>query len=107
MFPAARLTQEYHPEALRPCSNKAVLNSTPELPLFFLLLQMLIAVALLHMSAAVWSNSIKIPAWNTDSARKLVPVVAVNIIGLVFNTLCLRDVEASFFQVRQIFCKPP
>ncbi|KAF5311948.1 hypothetical protein D9619_002802 [Psilocybe cf. subviscida] len=79
--------------------NKAVLNSTPELPLFFLLLQMLIAVALLHMSAAVWSNSIKIPAWNTDSARKLVPVVAVNIIGLVFNTLCLRDVEASFFQI--------
>lgn len=25
---------------------------------------------------------------------------AVNIIGLVFNTLCLRDVDASFFQVR-------
>lgn len=32
-------------------------------------------------------------------AKKLVPVVSVNIIGLVFNTLCLRDVEASFFQV--------
>jgi GDP-fucose transporter C1 len=79
--------------------NKAVLNSTPDLPLFFLLLQMLIAVALLHVSAAVWNNSIKIPAWNMDIARKLVPVVAVNIIGLVFNTLCLREVEASFFQI--------
>lgn len=34
------------------------------------------------------------------TAKKLAPVVLVNIIGLVFNTLCLRDVEASFFQVR-------
>jgi hypothetical protein len=66
---------------------------------------MLIAVTLLRVSAALWSNSIKIPEWNVDSARKLVPVVAVNIVGLVFNTLCLRDVEASFFQVRQISCK--
>ena len=82
-----------------------MLNSTPELPLFFLLLQMLIAVVLLHASAAVWNNSIKIPAWDVDVARKLVPVVAVNIIGLVFNTLCLREVEASFFQVWQTFCK--
>jgi GDP-fucose transporter C1 len=42
---------------------------------------------------------IKIPAMDLEIAKKLVPVVSVNIIGLVFNTLCLRDVEASFFQV--------
>jgi len=40
-----------------------------------------------------------IPTMDLAVAKKLVPVVSVNIIGLVFNTLCLRDVEASFFQV--------
>jgi len=78
--------------------NKAVLNSSPDLPLLFLLLQLLIAVVLLHTSALV-SKRIEIPKFDTAVAKKLVPVVLVNIIGLVFNTLCLRDVEASFFQI--------
>ena len=74
------------------------MNSSPDLPLLFLLLQLLIAVVLLHTSALV-SKRIEIPKFDTAVAKKLVPVVLVNIIGLVFNTLCLRDVEASFFQV--------
>jgi len=78
--------------------NKAVLNSSPDLPLLFLLLQLLIAVVLLHTSSAV-SEKVKIPEMDMEVAKKLFPVVSVNIIGLVFNTLCLRDVEASFFQV--------
>ncbi|TFK36993.1 hypothetical protein BDQ12DRAFT_686207 [Crucibulum laeve] len=78
--------------------NKAVLNNSPDLPLLFLLLQLLIAVVLLHLSAAV-SKRIEIPKLDIAVAKKLVPVVLVNIIGLVFNTLCLRDVEASFFQI--------
>ncbi|PPQ78044.1 hypothetical protein CVT25_015589 [Psilocybe cyanescens] len=76
----------------------AVLNNSPDLPLLFLLLQLLIAVVLLHVSAAVYEK-IKIPKFDLQVAKKLVPVVSVNIIGLVFNTLCLRDVEASFFQI--------
>lgn len=63
------------------------------------MLQLLIAVALLHVSA-VFSTRIEIPRFDKEVAKKLVPVVLVNIVGLVFNTLCLRDVEASFFQVR-------
>ncbi|RDB28944.1 GDP-fucose transporter 1 [Hypsizygus marmoreus] len=78
--------------------NKAVLNNSPDLPLLFLLLQLLIAVTLLHASA-VLSKKIEIPKFDVTVAKKLVPVVLVNIIGLVFNTLCLRDVEASFFQI--------
>lgn len=78
--------------------NKAVLTNSPDLPLVFLMLQLIIAVILLHVSSAI-SNKIEIPKLDVDVARKLVPVVLVNIIGLVFNTLCLRDVEASFFQV--------
>ncbi|KAF8913144.1 hypothetical protein CPB84DRAFT_1722181 [Gymnopilus junonius] len=78
--------------------NKAVLNSTPDLPLLFLLLQLLIAVLLLHASA-IFHDKIVIPKLDLGIAKKLIPVVSVNIIGLVFNTLCLRDVEASFFQI--------
>lgn len=76
-----------------------MLNSSPDIPLMFLLIQLIIAVVLLHASALV-SKRIEIPKLELDVAKKLFPVVAVNIIGLVFNTLCLRDVEASFFQVR-------
>jgi solute carrier family 35 (GDP-fucose transporter), member C1 len=79
-------------------SNKAVLNGSPDLPLLFLFIQLVMAVVLLH-GAALFSTKIEIPKPDMDVAKKLVPVVAVNIIGLVFNTLCLRDVEASFFQV--------
>jgi hypothetical protein len=79
-------------------SNKAVLNGSPELPLLFLFIQLVIAVVLLHVAAPL-SARIDLPKPDAEVAKKLVPVVAVNIIGLVFNTLCLRDVEASFFQV--------
>ncbi|KAF9041765.1 hypothetical protein BDZ89DRAFT_1009546 [Hymenopellis radicata] len=78
--------------------NKAVLNSSPDLPLLFLLIQLLIAVALLHVSAAI-TPKVKIPKPSVEVAKKLAPLVTVNIVGLVFNTLCLRDVDASFFQI--------
>ncbi|KAJ7492478.1 hypothetical protein FB451DRAFT_533942 [Mycena latifolia] len=79
--------------------NKAVLISAPDLPLVFLLLQLLIAVVLLQLSALVSRGAIEIPKFELDVAKKLFPVVSVNIIGLVFNTLCLRGVDASFFQI--------
>ncbi|EDR15191.1 uncharacterized protein LACBIDRAFT_320837 [Laccaria bicolor S238N-H82] len=78
--------------------NKAVLNNTPDLPLLFLLLQLIIAVLLLHASASL-HKGIEIPTFDVQVAKKLLPVVSVNIAGLVFNTLCLRDVDASFFQI--------
>ncbi|KIY73466.1 hypothetical protein CYLTODRAFT_342156 [Cylindrobasidium torrendii FP15055 ss-10] len=78
--------------------NKAVLNGSPDLPLFFLLLQIVIAVILLHVSAAI-SPNVKLPKIEVAVAKKLAPVVCVGIVGLVFNTLCLRGVEASFFQI--------
>ncbi|KAF8814456.1 hypothetical protein BYT27DRAFT_7265860 [Phlegmacium glaucopus] len=78
--------------------NKAVLNSSPDLPLIFLLFQLLIAVILLQLSAAI-SEKVQIPKLDLQIAKNLVPVVSVNIIGLIFNILCLRDVEASFFPI--------
>ncbi|KAJ7826163.1 hypothetical protein B0H14DRAFT_3722688 [Mycena olivaceomarginata] len=79
--------------------NKAVLNSAPDLPLVFLLLQLLIAVILLLLSALFSRGVIEIPKFELAVAKKLFPVVLVNIVGLVFNTLCLRGVDASFFQI--------
>ncbi|KAF8641016.1 hypothetical protein AX17_000661 [Amanita inopinata Kibby_2008] len=78
--------------------NKAVLNNTPDLPLLFLFVQLIIAVVLLHVSALI-SRRIELPTFDKAVARKLLPVVLVNVIGLAFNTLCLRDVEATFFQI--------
>ncbi|KAI0279876.1 hypothetical protein BC826DRAFT_925445, partial [Russula brevipes] len=78
--------------------NKTVLNSTPDAPLLFLFLQLIIAVILLHVSA-LFSSRIEIPQWDWHTVRKLVPVVTINIVGLVFNTPCLREVEATFFQI--------
>ena len=75
------------------------MNNAPDLPLLSLLLQLLIAVLLLHASASL-HKSVEIPTFDLQVAKKLFPVVFVNIAGLVFNTLCLRDVDASFFQVR-------
>ena len=85
--------------------NKAVLNSSPELPLLFLFFQLVIAVVLLHGAAIMYPAKVDLPKIDFATAKKLTPVVLVNIIGLVFNTLCLRDVEASFFQVCPMYFK--
>ena len=87
-------------------SNKAVLNSSPDLPLLFLLIQLVLAVVLLHGAARI-TPKVEIPKLDLKTAKKLTPVTLVNIIGLVFNILCLRGVEASFFQVRQLPPRPP
>jgi GDP-fucose transporter C1 len=79
-------------------SNKAVLNNFGDLPLLFLFNQVFIAVILLHC-AAFTTSKIEVPKLEWTTAKKLFPVVSVNIIGLVFNTLCLKGVEASFFQI--------
>ncbi|KAI0673326.1 hypothetical protein C8Q78DRAFT_1076347 [Trametes maxima] len=78
--------------------NKAVLNSSPDLPLFFLLIQLTIAVILLH-GAAFFTKKVEIPKLELKTAKKLAPVTIVNVTGLVFNILCLRGVDASFFQI--------
>jgi GDP-fucose transporter C1 len=64
----------------------------------YLLNQLVIAVVLLH-AAAFLTTKVELPKLEVFTAKKLIPVVSVNIIGLVFNTLCLRGVEASFFQI--------
>lgn len=45
------------------------------------------------------TTRVQIPKLDAHTTKKLTPVVTVNIFGLIFNTLCLRGVEASFFQI--------
>ncbi|KAG9048949.1 hypothetical protein FS837_011592 [Tulasnella sp. UAMH 9824] len=80
--------------------NKAVLNSSPNLPLLMLLLQFIIAVVCLHLSAT-FSSKIEIPRQllSIEKFKQLAPILIVNVVGLTFNTLCLRGVDASFFQI--------
>ena len=75
-----------------------MLNAAPDLPLLYLFNQLVIAVILLH-GASFLTAKVQLPKLDVQTAKKLTPVVSVNIIGLVFNTLCLRGVEASFFQI--------
>ena len=75
-----------------------MLNAAPDLPLLYLFNQLVIAVILLH-GASFLTTKVQIPKLEFHTAKKLAPVVTVNIFGLVFNTLCLRGVEASFFQI--------
>jgi len=86
--------------------NKAVLNSSPTLPVTFLIVQLTMAVILLHVSTLFSPKVAKdVPKWNEvvphakQKWRSLWKVVSVNAIGLLFNTLCLRDVDATFFQI--------
>ncbi|KDQ13579.1 hypothetical protein BOTBODRAFT_33585 [Botryobasidium botryosum FD-172 SS1] len=80
--------------------NKAVLNSSPTLPFSFIFIQLLIAVVLLHLAALISPTNVEIPnVWDLQKARQLFIIVAVSVVTLVFNTLCLRDVDASFFQI--------
>eukprot|EP00128_Syssomonas_multiformis_P016259 Colp12_sorted_trinity150504_noHs@31555 len=77
-------------------ANKWVLNSS-DIPILFLWLQLVVAVVCLYICQL--AGMLKLPHIEYDKARALFPLIAVNCIGLTFNTLCLRDVDASFFQV--------
>ena len=76
--------------------NKWVLNAV-EIPLTFLYGQLLVAVVLLHLGGMF--RLLSIPKLDFGKCKALAPLIAVNVIGLSFNTLCLKYVDASFYQV--------
>ncbi|KAF7368913.1 TPT domain-containing protein [Mycena venus] len=94
--------------------NKAVLNNTPDLPFTFLFIQCFIAVLLLRLLALVNNTSLRrvnpieweLPMFNRGAMINLFPYFAVGISGLIFNTLCLTNVDASFFQIARGLALP-
>jgi GDP-fucose transporter C1 len=76
--------------------NKWVLLTTA-IPIFFLFIQLSIAVILLLLCSAF--NLLVLPKWDAKVAKSLAPLIAINVSGLIFNNLCLQYVDASFYQV--------
>ncbi|KAJ7318144.1 hypothetical protein DFH08DRAFT_1086703, partial [Mycena albidolilacea] len=87
--------------------NKAVLNQTPDLPFTFLFIQLSTTVLLFRFLALLERTPVQrilpfkfeLPVLDRSTATKLLPFLSVGFIGLVFNTLCLANVDASFFQI--------
>lgn len=78
--------------------NKAVLNNAPNLTILFMFFQSATTVLLLNFTS-LFTSHVEIPSFNVTTARKLTPLILVDASGFVFNALCLRDVEAAFYQI--------
>ncbi|KAF9121214.1 hypothetical protein BGW39_010761 [Mortierella sp. 14UC] len=76
--------------------NKWALN-TIALPWTLLWIQMLIAVILLKVTQ--YSGLLKMPQIQSEVAKALIPLIAINVLGLGVNTLCLVYVDTSFYQI--------
>ncbi|KAG0364898.1 hypothetical protein BC939DRAFT_463599 [Gamsiella multidivaricata] len=76
--------------------NKWALN-TIELPWLLLWCQMLIAVLLLRVTN--YTGVLRMPKIETHVAQALIPLIAINVLGLGVNTLCLVYVDTSFYQI--------
>ncbi|KAI8972428.1 hypothetical protein BD414DRAFT_500278 [Trametes punicea] len=78
-------------------ANKWVLNTT-DTPLFFLLTQLVIAVVLFLF--AHLAGLLQLPLQlDMQVCKGLIPMVALNVIGLSFSNYTLKYVDASFYQV--------
>ncbi|KAI9184289.1 hypothetical protein H9P43_003342 [Blastocladiella emersonii ATCC 22665] len=78
-------------------ANKSVLNAVPDLPLVFLLGQLIMAVVMLRGASV--ARFITLPALTAASCREVMSVSVLNVVTLALNTYCLRAVDASLFQV--------
>lgn len=66
-------------------------------PHLSLILPLVVAAVLLMASHL--GRLFNLPRWDWETVRKLYPMIALNVLGLVVNNLCLQYVDASFYQV--------
>ncbi|KAF8151293.1 hypothetical protein B0H34DRAFT_801060 [Crassisporium funariophilum] len=78
--------------------NKVVLNTAPNLPTLLCSFQSIATVFLLNLTS-FFTQHVQIPTWDHATARKLAPLMVVDAAGFLFNTLCLRDVEAAYYNI--------
>lgn len=83
--------------------NKAVLKESST-PLLFLWGQLCVAVVLLH--AARLLGLLSLPPASLAAFRQLLGLVAINVVGLTLNTLCLANVDAVLYQVARSLILP-
>ncbi|KAF9554280.1 hypothetical protein CPC08DRAFT_713025 [Agrocybe pediades] len=78
--------------------NKIVLNTAPNLPIFLCLFQSIATVVLLTITS-LFTSKVDIPKVELATAQKLAPLIFIDTAGFLFNTLCLRDVEAAYYNI--------
>ncbi|KAF9022227.1 hypothetical protein BDZ89DRAFT_1163366 [Hymenopellis radicata] len=78
-------------------ANKWVLNTTTT-PLFFLQMQLMIAVILFVISDVMRFLPDRL-TFDIKTCKGLVPMVSLNVVGLSFSNYTLKYVDASFYQV--------
>ncbi|KZW00357.1 hypothetical protein EXIGLDRAFT_667371 [Exidia glandulosa HHB12029] len=78
-------------------ANKWVLNKSST-PLFFLFMQLLVAVLLLFICRVLRILKFNV-ALSMPMVKGLAPLVLINVIGLSFNNFTLQLVDASYYQV--------
>ncbi|KAG7088572.1 hypothetical protein E1B28_012551 [Marasmius oreades] len=78
--------------------NKLVLNAAPNLTVLFMFFQSTTTVVLLILTSFL-TPLVQLPQLSLSAARNLTPLIIVDTAGFVFNALCLRDVEAAFYQI--------
>jgi GDP-fucose transporter C1 len=44
-------------------------------------------------------EKVELPSLDLQIAKQLTPLLSIGVLALVFNTLCLKNVDASFFQI--------
>lgn len=77
-------------------ANKWVLRAVA-VPITFLLCQLLLATGLLQLAGTF--GLLEIPQLTSKMGTSLLPLILINVVGLLFNTFCLQYVDASFYQV--------
>ncbi|TFY63342.1 hypothetical protein EVJ58_g3300 [Rhodofomes roseus] len=78
-------------------SNKWVLNTT-DVPLFFLDMQLIIAVVLFLFAHML--GMLQLPLrWDWQVIKGLIPTVSLSLVGLSLSNYTLKYVDASFYQV--------
>lgn len=83
--------------------NKMVLRQVG-LPLTFLWGQLIVAALILRFGQA--ARLLTLPTPTLGLLRATTPLIAINVIGLVLNTLCLQHLEAVLYQVARSLILP-
>ncbi|KAH9475580.1 GDP-fucose transporter 1 [Psilocybe cubensis] len=78
--------------------NKVVLRTAPNLPTILCAFQSIATVLLLSITS-LFTSQVQLPTLDYTTARRLAPLMLIDASGFLFNTLCLRDVEAAYYNI--------
>ncbi|KZO99636.1 hypothetical protein CALVIDRAFT_560978 [Calocera viscosa TUFC12733] len=86
--------------------NKIILNNTPSLVVTTVFIQALVTVLLVHLSALARPSKVQIPHFSFQTIISLTPVMLGDVAGFTLNAFCLREVDATFYQVARGLALP-